>query len=513
MVAPMSASGLSPPPAPPTRCAECGSLLTDALVLACGHDLCLGCAAGALRQTGAPGLRAVRCLLCSGVTEICDAAAEALGAASRSAQAQAAAEASSQAQAGWKLRQEIAGYGAGGGGMPQFGANAGSYNSGAAATAYFGNGVAGARPPSPRLAMPPAVRAAYLNAAPAGTGGGSTGSSSPPPQLVRVDVGVAAPPGSRTNVQEIPWRPRGASPAAIVVPVTSISPANTPRRGNMRDNGNVAEPLSLLNLPLFCLDHPDEIPSYFCATCECACVCADCVVAGKHQGHEVMKVNKAHEALRARAGALLDEALALEDDFAVVQDKLSWRRKDVERAAARGRASVRSAFARVRAQLADREAELLGSLDTYEQGSLSRLDGGSSEHDNRLTELRQLQDTLRARCRAGDAVSALNAYAAAKAAISSLRESFRHDELNAAGAPDEFVGLAGSARAELDLHAEGLASLEEAVATLCERGIEFPSQAPARAGNAVMVTRDKPSFLGEQTPPYGLRHAQTRAVH
>ena len=39
-------------------------------------------------------------------------------------------------------------------------------------------------------------------------------------------------------------------------------------------------------------------------------------------------------------------------------------------------------------------------------------------------------------------------------------------------APEEFVGLAGSARAELDLHAEGLASLEEAVASLCERGVE-----------------------------------------
>merc|ERR1719163_2451897 len=131
-----------------------------------------------------------------------------------------------------------------------------------------------------------------------------------------------------------------------------------------------------------CAEHPSEPPSYFCATCECACICADCVVAGRHQGHEVMKVNRAHDALRARAGALLDEALALEDDFAVVQDKLSWRRKDIERAAARGRASVRSAFARVRAQLADREAELLQSLDTYEGNSLARLDGGSHQHDS-----------------------------------------------------------------------------------------------------------------------------------
>jgi len=196
-----------------------------------------------------------------------------------------------------------------------------------------------------------------------------------------------------------------------------------------------------------------------------------------------MKVNRAHEALRARAGALLDEALALEDDFAVVQDKLSWRRKDIERAAARGRASVRSAFARVRAQLADRESELLSSLDSYEVNSTQRLDGGSHEHESRMQELRTLQDNLRSHCRTGDAVSALNAYAAAKSTIAAMRDTFRQNELSAAAtnAPDDFVGLAGSARAELDLHAEGLASLEEAVATLCERGVEFVSQVPGQS--------------------------------
>lgn len=241
---------------------------------------------------------------------------------------------------------------------------------------------------------------------------------------------------------------------------------------------------------------------YFCATCECACVCADCVVAGKHQGHEVMKVSRAHDALRARAGALLDEALALEDDFAVVQDKLSWRRKDFERAAARGRASVRSAFARVRAQLADREAELLASLDSYEYGSLTRLDGGTSEHNHHLSELRQLQETLRAKCRTGNAVSALNAYAAAKRSIAHLRESFRNLEINAgtSGPPDDFIGLAGSARAELDLHAEGLASLEEAVATLCERGIDFSSQDKVREQRASHGAMANGGLLDHQSP-------------
>lgn len=275
--------------------------------------------------------------------------------------------------------------------------------------------------------------------------------------------------------------------AGLSTPLSvSISPAQTPRRD--------VEPMMVCTT---CPEHPGEIPLYFCATCECQCVCAECVVHGRHQGHEVMKVSRAHEALRARAGTLLDEALALEDDFAVVQDKMNWRRKDVERAAARGRASVRSAFARVRAQLADREAELLESLDSYEHGTLSRLDANSSDHDRRLSELCQLRDTLRANCRTGEAVQALNAYATAKAAMASLRDNFRTDELSAAGPPDEFVGLAGSARAELDLHAEGLASLEEAVASLCERGIDFPQSAfGLRSGTGAQAERPQAEFGG-----------------
>ncbi|CAK9051780.1 Riboflavin biosynthesis protein RibBA [Durusdinium trenchii] len=232
----------------------------------------------------------------------------------------------------------------------------------------------------------------------------------------------------------------------------------------------------------------------------------ECVVQkdGRHRDHEVMRVARAHEVLKSRAGALLDEAVALEDDFAMVGDRIAWRRKDIERAAARGRASVRSAFARVRAQLNEREAELLESLDAYETGSLSSLDTGHTEYGVRLTELRRLQENLRARCRNdGDAVEALNTYSAAKAAIASWREAFRQEEFNAAP-PDEFVGLAGSARAELDVHAEGLASLEEAVASLCERGVEDRAKA-STASSA--YGRPPPSAPAAPGPPtFSLRN-------
>jgi len=216
----------------------------------------------------------------------------------------------------------------------------------------------------------------------------------------------------------------------------------------------------------------------------------------------VLNVRRAHEALRARADSLLDEALALEDDFAIASDRLAWRHKDVERATARGRASVRGAFARVRAQLADREAELLESLDTYERDTIGRIDNGSSSQDARLEELRNLQDTLRARCRSGDAVEALNAYANAKQAILVLRQGFNQEEMGTAGAPDEFVGLAGSARAELSLHAEGLSTLEEAVAGLCTAG-DLPEQR-----NTGMRWRNQ----NQDAPAQGLRDAPGQGI-
>lgn len=214
-----------------------------------------------------------------------------------------------------------------------------------------------------------------------------------------------------------------------------------------------------------CAEHPHELAVYFCTSCECACICAECVVHGRHRGHDVLKASRAHETLMSRAGTLLEEASSLEDDLTAVADQLDWRRKDVERVASRGRANVRSAFARVRAQLDNREAELLQSLDLYESENTSMLTAGTSEQDDRLTELRRVQEDLRTQCRAGVAVDALNSYASAKTVIASIRDLSQQTDYEVL--PREFVGLAGSARAALDLHTEGLSCLEEAVADLC----------------------------------------------
>ncbi|CAE8674045.1 unnamed protein product [Polarella glacialis] len=428
---------------PPTRCAECGHVLIDALVLSCGHDLCLGCAGNALRQTRSLTGRIVRCLICPSVTELCEEAAATLLGVSASGSGCSGGLAASADTSGRRAEPVT------------------SYHSHQSQLL-----------PQPRVALsavigPPVPQAVVwgpqlgLGACVACSAHGSLY-----PQLVGDELrgGPGSPSRSPREVREEPSsRSRPVSPWDC----TSMDPGQQQEAWTGR-TAHIQR----------CPEHPEEPATYFCATCECDCICAECVVQknGRHRDHKVMRVGRAHEVLKSRAGALLDEAVALEDDFAMVSDRLAWRRKDIERAAVRGRASVRSAFARVRAQLNEREAELLESLDAYEGESILRLDSGHSEHSGKLHELRRLQESLRSRCRTGgDAVEALNTYSAAKRAIASLREAFRQEDFNSATPPDEFVGLAGSARAELDLHAEGLASLEEAVASLCERGVDFPT--------------------------------------
>ena len=43
-----------------------------------------------------------------------------------------------------------------------------------------------------------------------------------------------------------------------------------------------------------CPAHPDEQIAYFCVTCNCPPICAECVIHGAHRGHDVQNIRKAH---------------------------------------------------------------------------------------------------------------------------------------------------------------------------------------------------------------------------
>lgn len=422
-------------------------MLVDALVLTCGHDLCLSCAGTAFRNTRSLRGIAVACGKCGERTQLCEEAAQTLAS---QPVLQPVPTVRLQAEAKHTANERSAGQ-----------LTPSSERSG---SAYTG----GAERSGSAYTAGSAQRRRHLPNVPVGT------------------VSSAAETMQAVSPRGAPASPRGLSPSATDSPSSRSSLAHIPR----------------------CPDHPTELATYFCATCECFCICAECIVQrnGRHRDHEVLRAGQAHEKLRSRSTMLLDEAVALEDDFSMDADKLSWRKKDIERSAARGRASVRGAFERVRAQLNDREHELLEALDKYETNELEKIESAHGEHATRMDQLREIQENLRTRCRhGGSAVEALNSYAQAKQVIEELSQAARsmNPEVGRAELPEEFVGLAGAARDELDLHAQGLASLGEAVYSLTRRPDRAADSGGRHTPQGSMSANDRRGELSSTTASSG----------
>jgi hypothetical protein len=54
-----------------------------------------------------------------------------------------------------------------------------------------------------------------------------------------------------------------------------------------------------------CPSHPEEYVSYFCFSCLCPAVCAECVIHGEHQGHDVQTIRKAMPEIHEHFEALV----------------------------------------------------------------------------------------------------------------------------------------------------------------------------------------------------------------
>ena len=67
--------------------------------------------------------------------------------------------------------------------------------------------------------------------------------------------------------------------------------------------------LSMLTMEFFCSQHSKKPLEYVCKKCDCA-ICCDCLLIGKHKGHEGVSFDKASEELSKK----LKESLAKETD-------------------------------------------------------------------------------------------------------------------------------------------------------------------------------------------------------
>jgi len=204
-----------------------------------------------------------------------------------------------------------------------------------------------------------------------------------------------------------------------------------------------------------CPEHPQELATYFCFTCDCFCLCAECIVhqVNKHRNHEVLRLGAAQERVRPQAGVLVDRLVELEDAYVREIDKSNWQQKEVERVAARGRGGLRSAFERVRTQVAEREESLLEALDHFEATALAEVEAQLADHGAQLKDLTALQDAIRTLSRTEQTpVEALNVYVAAKDSVGQLSKAIRQISLKPAQLPDEFNSLNEGNIHERDLH-------------------------------------------------------------
>jgi hypothetical protein len=78
-----------------------------------------------------------------------------------------------------------------------------------------------------------------------------------------------------------------------------------------------------------CQHHPEESVSYFCFSCHCPPVCAECVIHGEHQGHQVQTLRRAYPAISEQFEALLHTVNQKIEELQVQEGKLEVRKREV----------------------------------------------------------------------------------------------------------------------------------------------------------------------------------------
>ena len=74
-----------------------------------------------------------------------------------------------------------------------------------------------------------------------------------------------------------------------------------------------------------CAHHPDEEIKYFCFSCMGLPVCAECVVHGIHNGHDVMNVKKAYPTIKAKLDENIMHIHGKVDELQVHNDSIHLR--------------------------------------------------------------------------------------------------------------------------------------------------------------------------------------------
>ncbi|CEM02537.1 unnamed protein product [Vitrella brassicaformis CCMP3155] len=426
---------------PPPKCAACFRPLEDALILSCDHNLCLICAANALKTSTN---LTIHCSICGAPTAVDPQSAEQL--------LQGPSPPSRD---------------------PSFVVSPPSSTSGAPSFATPGKEPVVRKEGARHVALTPSP----LPPLPTFSAKGTCGQRDRRDTVTQTDMVMCHPVSSHTLTAYrgeavrplgganrlshaiVPRKqPQDADKFSDIIPAISASPFSENSRRSS---------LSLKSL-MPCRDHPDEVVQYFCLTCESACVCAECVIHGIHKGHEVQNIKRAYPLVKGKVEDYLYNVTTRVEELAIVEQRIEQHRRDLTASVHAAKHQMAKAFEDVKQRLVKKESELLKNAELFLEESMDELDSHLRTAKEKSRQLDECAAKIRSHVAAADEVGLLNYYADVKNYITTQLNSF--DTAALVELPEAATRRVVSNVESTSAHLEALHSLNRNIANL--RGLE-----------------------------------------
>jgi hypothetical protein len=171
-----------------------------------------------------------------------------------------------------------------------------------------------------------------------------------------------------------------------------------------------------------CKEHGEEL-TYYCFTCQCKCICSECVVHGVHKNHEVSNVKRAYPIVVEKAEDLLFQLQHRIHDIHSVQNALDLKKKELTESTNEIKQQMSASFEEIRIRLQKREKEILEKADLFLQEHLQELNTYSRVLNSKTASLNKIIDTINSNILRKDEVNLLNFYSESSNKILNSAES------------------------------------------------------------------------------------------
>jgi len=216
-----------------------------------------------------------------------------------------------------------------------------------------------------------------------------------------------------------------------------------------------------------CPQHPDELVSYYCFSCHCPPICAECVIHGEHHGHEVQTIRRAHPQLLQEFETLLHVASQKGEDLHLQENKLEAKKRDLADQTRNLKLQVASHFEDLRQRLDQREREMQQKIDDLGLRGQADVERCVRLVKSRSQNLRENENTISTQLQAADEVQLISFYAerfrmlseqieAEADILPEIQEADHTTEIRQAGALDAMHGF----QADMDIIMQNLQMLE-----------------------------------------------------